>query len=366
MPSGTRCPCCSNTSDQSGSCQRVTSAPGLTQGGTEKEGDLEEGAHRKLFKAFPNDDEVGLFAAYKIDLCIFRKRVLAERRPGQRDARENANSARELTFGIARSRHPSSLTRTPRHTSVCIAHKNMALTRARWWLSCRTFRCACRWALARLCRCTCHPFALIPPLCVWHPMANSRHHFVSSIRFQYALGDTCASPVNCLNTACHPICLRYYAANSYTWSTTISALRCVTFRRVAVPLRGPGQPPVLPFACCVGLLRCVGRCGRCSCWRRFRVRGAQWLVCRGCAGCGGCRPPPPPQHTARFMRSSSALRFPREEPRWLYALLTPVHRKCTFDGTTHVHIHLSSARSHPNLRSLQKLQQQERRRSYGG
>ena len=50
---------------------------------------------------------------------------------------------------------------------------------------------------------------------------------------------------------------------------------CVTFRRVVVPLRGPGQSPVLPFACCVGSLRSVGRCGRCSCWCRFRVRGAQ-------------------------------------------------------------------------------------------
>ena len=29
---------------------------------------------------------------------------------------------------------------------------------------------------------------------------------------------------------------------------------CVTFRLVVVPLRGPGQSPVLPFACCVGLL----------------------------------------------------------------------------------------------------------------
>ena len=64
-----------------------------------------------------------------------------------------------------------------------------------------------------------------------------------------------------------------------------------TFRPVAVSLRGPGQSPVLPFACCVGSLRSVGRCGRCSCWCRFRVRGAQWSVCRGCAGCGG--PPPP-------------------------------------------------------------------------
>ena len=65
---------------------------------------------------------------------------------------------------------------------------------------------------------------------------------------------------------------------------------CVTFRRVVAPLRGPGQSPVLLFACCVGSLRSVGRCGRCSCWCRFRVRGAQSLVCWGCAGCGGmCR-----------------------------------------------------------------------------
>ena len=35
---------------------------------------------------------------------------------------------------------------------------------------------------------------------------------------------------------------------------------CVTFRRVVAPLRGPGQSPVLPFACCVGSLLSVGRC----------------------------------------------------------------------------------------------------------
>ena len=46
---------------------------------------------------------------------------------------------------------------------------------------------------------------------------------------------------------------------------------------------GPGHSPVLPFACCVGSLLSVGRCGRCSCWCRFRVPRAQWLVCRGCA-----------------------------------------------------------------------------------
>ena len=43
---------------------------------------------------------------------------------------------------------------------------------------------------------------------------------------------------------------------------------CVTFRLVVAPLRGPGRSPVLPFACCVGSLRSVGRCGRCSCWCR--------------------------------------------------------------------------------------------------
>ena len=63
----------------------------------------------------------------------------------------------------------------------------------------------------------------------------------------------------------------------------------VTFRRVVAPLRGPGQSPGLPFACCVGSLRSVGCCGRRCCWCRFHVRGAQPLVCRGCAGCGGCR-----------------------------------------------------------------------------
>ena len=73
-----------------------------------------------------------------------------------------------------------------------------------------------------------------------------------------------------------------------TWSAIFSP--CVTFRLVVVSLRGPGQSPVLPFACCVGWLLPVGRCGRCSCWCRFRVRGVQWLVCWGCAGCGSiCR-----------------------------------------------------------------------------
>ena len=58
-------------------------------------------------------------------------------------------------------------------------------------------------------------------------------------------------------------------------SPTATPPLCVTFRLVVAPLRGPGRSPVLPFACCVGSLRSVGRCGRCSCWCRFRVRGAR-------------------------------------------------------------------------------------------
>ena len=53
---------------------------------------------------------------------------------------------------------------------------------------------------------------------------------------------------------------------------------CVPCRPVVAPLRGPGQSPALPFACCVGSLRSVGRCGRCSCRCRFRVHGAPSLV----------------------------------------------------------------------------------------
>ena len=67
---------------------------------------------------------------------------------------------------------------------------------------------------------------------------------------------------------------------------------CVTFRLVIAPLRGPGRSHILPFACCVGSLLSVDRCGRCSCWYRCYVRGAHWLVCWGCAECGTvCRLP---------------------------------------------------------------------------
>ena len=49
---------------------------------------------------------------------------------------------------------------------------------------------------------------------------------------------------------------------------------CVTFRLVVVSLRGSGRSPVRPSACCVRSLLSVSRCGRCSCWCRFRVRRA--------------------------------------------------------------------------------------------
>ena len=76
---------------------------------------------------------------------------------------------------------------------------------------------------------------------------------------------------------------------------------CVAFCRVAVSVRGPGQSPVLPFACCVGSLRSVGRCGRCSRWCRFRVSGAQslayWGLCLLLRGSfyGFCLYTPPPR-----------------------------------------------------------------------
>ena len=78
---------------------------------------------------------------------------------------------------------------------------------------------------------------------------------------------------------------------------------CVTLRRVVVSLRGPGQSPVLPFACCVGSLLFVGCCGRCSCWCRFRVRGAPL-------------PPPGEPHyhrTRTFSGTESALQNERTQ-----------------------------------------------------
>ena len=110
------------------------------------------------------------------------------------------------------------------------------------------------------------------------------------------------APARSPRLACAPLCLTRVACAPARWpgwsaphgGRTVALDVCsaprVTFCRVVVPLRGPGQSPVRPFACCVGSLLSVGRCGRCSRWCRFRVRGAQSLVCRGCAGCGGmCR-----------------------------------------------------------------------------
>ena len=120
---------------------------------------------------------------------------------------------------------------------------------------------------------------------------------------------------------------------------------CVTFRRVVVSLRGPGQSPALPFACCVGSLRSVGRCGRCSCWCRFRVRGATSLVCRGCAECGGMcrlRPPPPPPQTISHPESPR----PRgQRLEWLtYTRARPEHTRVTRirATSTPTHTHRSS------------------------
>ena len=96
-------------------------------------------------------------------------------------------------------------------------------------------------------------------------------------------------PNHCHSSVSHLICIALSAKRPHKGrQPPPPQTPCVTFRLVA-PLRGPGRSPVLPFACCVGSLHSVSRCGRCSCWC-FRVRGAQWLVCWGCAGCGGmCR-----------------------------------------------------------------------------
>ena len=103
------------------------------------------------------------------------------------------------------------------------------------------------------------------------------------------------------------------------WGEPPPPAPCVTFRRLAVSLRGPGQSPVLPFACCIGSLCSDGRCGPCSCWCRFRVRGAQGLAHWGCAGwCGGrftvfaAYSPPHsgrPPHASRHFRVRAAQHF---------------------------------------------------------
>ena len=75
------------------------------------------------------------------------------------------------------------------------------------------------------------------------------------------------------------------------WIRSVTPPPCVTFRLVVAPLRGPGRSPVLPFACCVGSLLSVGRCGLC--------------------------PPPPPPETTQITRNSRTFREP--PPRWIVA-----------------------------------------------
>ena len=116
----------------------------------------------------------------------------------------------------------------------------------------------------------------------------------------------------------------------------------VPFRPVAVSLRGPGQSPVLPFACCVGSLRSVGRCGRCSfCGVVSASAGpSSWRTGGYAGGCGGsfealCCPSPHRvqvgHHTPR--RGSVCVRPHRSTPPpmvtpppWPTLTPTPNHR----------------------------------------
>ena len=65
------------------------------------------------------------------------------------------------------------------------------------------------------------------------------------------------------------------------WFPAGGKLPRVTFRRVVVSLRGPGQSPVLPFACCVGSLRSVGRCGRQNAATRRNMRREERVTVQG-------------------------------------------------------------------------------------
>ena len=70
----------------------------------------------------------------------------------------------------------------------------------------------------------------------------------------------------------------------------------VTFRRVAVSLRGPGQSPVLPSACCVGSLRFCRPLRPVLLRMSFlRLRSPVGVgAVLDVAGCAVCAPPPPP------------------------------------------------------------------------
>ena len=82
----------------------------------------------------------------------------------------------------------------------------------------------------------------------------------------------------------------------------------MTFRRVVVSLRGPGQSPVLPFACCVGSLRsvplwCLNRLKTPWTWREY--------VHRACTMRGRC-PAPVVRGPSRPRLSASGGRTLRE------------------------------------------------------
>ena len=75
---------------------------------------------------------------------------------------------------------------------------------------------------------------------------------------------------------------------------------CVTFRQVAVSLQGPGQSPLLPFACCIGSMLSDGSCGLYPLWCCCHVSGAQQLAYWGlCWWCHREKPPPPPNANTR-------------------------------------------------------------------
>ena len=82
---------------------------------------------------------------------------------------------------------------------------------------------------------------------------------------------------------------RRWAYKGGTWDPPPSNLPpntppppCMTFRLVVVSLRGPGQSPVLPFACCVGLLLPDGLSAQ---QEREPTRGRPAV--RGKGTCGG-------------------------------------------------------------------------------
>ena len=64
-----------------------------------------------------------------------------------------------------------------------------------------------------------------------------------------------------LDKKVNPIVPRWWAREGRPLVTTRCTPPCVTFRLVVAPLQGPGQSPVLPVACCVGLLLSAAAAG---------------------------------------------------------------------------------------------------------